>query len=232
MPSGSERAHSGYGRYKWRPVDIAVASVIGVASGLVFWACDLIVTGPYVFLNSLLPGMAGLLSGFWYFAGVLAMLIVRKPGAALYAEVVAAALELTLGNEWGAGGSLVAGICQGILTEIAFLLIMYRIWNVWVASLAGAFAAIGGLAYSFVAMYAGMDVTGAFIVANVASNLVSGALVSGALMWLLYRAIARTGALDSFASGREMRGFHDGLDVDDSDDDGGDGRGGRADAVR
>ncbi len=187
-----------------------MASVIAVASGLVFWACDLVVMGPYTVLNSAVPGLAGLLSGFWYFAGVLSMLIVRKPGAALYAEVVAAALELTLGNEWGAGGSLAAGICQGVFTEIAFILVMYRVWNVWVASLAGAFAAVGGLAYAFVVMYAGMNLTGAFVVINVVANLVSGALVSGALMWLLHRAIARTGALDAFAAGREVRARGDG----------------------
>ena len=35
----------------------------------------------------------------------------------------------------------------------------------------------------------------------------SGLLIAGILMWYLYRAIARTGALDKFASGREVRGI-------------------------
>jgi hypothetical protein len=114
-------AHIWHQLRRWRAIDITVASVIAVASGIVFRLVDLIVIVPYAALEGVLPGLAGLLSGFWYFAGVLTMLIVRKPGAALYAETVAACLELVLGNQWGAGGSLVAGIAQGLLTEIAFL---------------------------------------------------------------------------------------------------------------
>ncbi|MCH4209497.1 ECF transporter S component [Bifidobacterium sp.] len=204
--SGQPRAtaHIWHQLRRWRAIDITVASVIAVASGIVFRLVDLIVIVPYAALEGVLPGLAGLLSGFWYFAGVLTMLIVRKPGAALYAETVAACLELVLGNQWGAGGSLVAGIAQGLLTEIAFLMLAYRHWNAWAAALAGAFAAIGGLGYSFVTTYAGINVTGVFAITNILSNVVSGAVVSGALMWLLYRGVARAGALSRFESGREL----------------------------
>ena len=65
------------------------------------------------------PGFEGLLNGFWLFAGPLAAIIVRKPGAALFAETLAAFLELTLGNQWGVGGSLIVGIIQGLGAEIA-----------------------------------------------------------------------------------------------------------------
>ena len=82
--------------YHWRPVDIAVTAVIGVVSGLIFWLVDLVITPLYTLLEGALPGLAGLTFGLWYFAGVLAIIIVRKPGAAFFAEVVAAALELTL----------------------------------------------------------------------------------------------------------------------------------------
>ena len=64
------------------------------------------------------PGFEGLLNGFWLFAGPLAAIIVRKPGAALFAETLAAFLELTLGNQWGVGGSLIVGIIQGLGAEI------------------------------------------------------------------------------------------------------------------
>jgi energy-coupling factor transport system substrate-specific component len=49
--------------------------------------------------------------------------------------------------------------------------------------------------------YAGADVP--FGVVYVLSSVLSGAVIAGLLSWLLARAIARTGALSRFASGRE-----------------------------
>lgn len=189
-------------RARWRPIDITVASVIAVASGLVFWIFDMVEIAPAGFLDGLVPGLSGLISGFWYFAGVLAMLIVRKPGAAMYAETIGGLLELALGNQWGFSGSLLAGLVQGIFTEIVFALLHYRVWNVWSATISGLITGLGGAAYSFVVLQAGLNTTGAYVVTNIIANCISGAVISGALMWWLFIAIARTGALSRFASGR------------------------------
>ena len=99
---------------KWRVLDITVTSVIAVASGVVFWMWDWVCMAPLTLFENITPGFEGLLNGFWLFAGPLAAVIVRKPGAALYAETVAAFLELTLGNQWGVGGSLIVGLMQGL----------------------------------------------------------------------------------------------------------------------
>ena len=77
-------------RFAWRVVDIVVASVVGVASGLLFVVWNIAsvpVTDP---LKALLPGLQALGGGFWLFAGPLTALIVRKPGAALFGELIAA----------------------------------------------------------------------------------------------------------------------------------------------
>ena len=75
---------------KWRVVDIAVASVIGVASALIYWVVAIATAAPWSALEAIIPGLAGVFNGLWLFAGPLAAIIVRKPGAAVYAEVVAA----------------------------------------------------------------------------------------------------------------------------------------------
>lgn len=75
------------------------------------------------FFEAVTPGFEGLLNGIWLFAGPLAAIIVRKPGAALFAETLAAALELAMGNPWGIGGSLIIGICQGLTAEIGFAIL-------------------------------------------------------------------------------------------------------------
>ena len=119
---------------KWRVVDIVVAAIIAVASGVIFWAWDFI--------------YAVLLNAFWLFAGPLAAIIVRKPGAALFAETLAAALELTMGNQWGVGGSLIVGIVQGLGAEIGLAIFAYKKWDLLSTTISGALAGVGcGLYY-------------------------------------------------------------------------------------
>ena len=114
---------------KWRVVDIVVAAIIAVASGVIFWGWDIVCTAPLALFEAVTPGFEGLLNAFWLFAGPLAAIIVRKPGAALFAETLAAALELTMGNQWGVGGSLIVGIVQGLGAEIGLAIFAYKKWD-------------------------------------------------------------------------------------------------------
>jgi len=190
-------------RLRWRVVDIVVASVIGVASGLIFLLWNIGYLGPKSLLEPLLPGLQGLLDGPWLFAGVLGALIIRKPGAALYTETLAAVVSALVGNQWGGFLTLEAGLVQGLGAELVFLIFLYRAWKLPVAILAGAGAAIAGGINNLVLWYAGADA--AFTVIYMVSTTVSGAVIAGALSWFLARGLATTGALDRFAVGRERR---------------------------
>src|SRR5829696_7251109 len=86
---------------RWRTVDIVVTAVIGVAFGIVFWAWGLLWTGLDAAFTAFPPGQA-VMYGVWLLPAVLAPLIVRKPGAALFAETVAAIVSALLGAQWGA----------------------------------------------------------------------------------------------------------------------------------
>lgn len=191
-------------RLRWRVVDIVVASVLGVASGLIFLAWNIGYLGPKSLLDPLLPGLQGLLDGPWLFAGVLGALIIRKPGAAIYVETLAAVVSALVGNQWGGFLTLEAGFVQGLGAEIIFLIFAYRVWNLPVAILAGAGAALAGGINNLVLWFAGADAL--FTVVYLVSTALSGAVIAGALSWLLARGIAATGALDRFASGRAARG--------------------------
>ncbi len=190
-------------RFRWRVVDIVVASVLGVASGLIFLLWNFGYLGPKAILEPLLPGLQGLLDGPWLFAGVLGALIIRKPGAAIYTETLAAVVSALVGNQWGGFLTIEAGLVQGLGAEVIFLIFLYRVWSLPVAIAAGAGAALFGAVNNLILWYAGADAT--FTVIYLISSLVSGALIAGALSWLLARGIAATGALDRFASGRERR---------------------------
>ncbi|WP_457099471.1 ECF transporter S component [Microbacterium sp. P5_E9] len=190
-------------RLQWRIVDIVVASVIGVASGLIFLFWNIGYLGPSALLSSLLPGLQGLLDGPWLFAGVLGALIIRKPGAAVYTEVLAAVVSALIGNVWGGFLTLEAGLIQGLGAELIFLAFRYRVWTLPVAVLAGIGAALAGGINNLVLWYSGADL--AFTIVYLVSTAISGALIAGALPWVLVRGLARTGALDRFASGRAVR---------------------------
>jgi energy-coupling factor transport system permease protein len=187
---------------RWRVVDIVVASVVGVAAGVIFWAWGQAWV-PLSTALAFLPGLEGLLAGGWLFAGVLGGLVIRKPGAALYTEIVAAVVSMAVGTQWGFT-TLIWGVIQGIGAELGFALLLYANWRLVGALLSGALAgvAVGLLDTSFssIAAYA-FEARAIYFV----SAVVSGIVIAGAVSWVIVRALAATGALDRFAAGREAR---------------------------
>jgi energy-coupling factor transport system substrate-specific component len=187
---------------RWRVVDIVVASVIGVAAGVIFWAWGL-AWGPLSAALAFTPGLGGLLAGGWLFAGVLGGLVIRKPGAALYTELVAAAVSALIGTVWGFE-TLIWGLVQGLGAEIVFALFFYANWRIGVALLAGATTGLAvGLLDTTFTSYAALDA--AAKTTYVVSAIVSGTLLAGLLSWFAVRGLAATGALSRFASGRQAR---------------------------
>jgi energy-coupling factor transport system substrate-specific component len=187
---------------RWRTVDIVVAAVLGVAFGVVFWAWNLfgeVVSTPLDFF----PPIKGLLNGVYLMPGVVAGLLVRRPGAAVFASTLAAAVSLLLGSPYG-GIIVVYGLVQGAGGELGFLLTRYRSFGWGTAVLAGVTA---GLATSILDLSLYYPVSRdypfwAFSLPYIAATVLSSVLLAGVVGLLLVRAMARTGALSSFAAGR------------------------------
>lgn len=185
-------------RYEWRVVDIVVASVIAVAVGVVFFAWSAGYTGVSA-LTGAFPPLVGLYTGGWLIAGVLGGLIIRKPGAAIYCEVLAAAVSALLGTQFGLT-VLISGLIQGIGAELVFLLFMYRKWNLGVALLAGLGAGLA-LAVGENIMYNALWAFEWKLLYAVFAAI-SGVVIAGLLSWFAVRGLAKTGALSAFAAGR------------------------------
>ena len=200
-PVASTVAPSRTGRFRWRVVDIVVASVIGVAAGLVFWVWGQAYSPISVPFEAALPGLQALLGGGWLFAGVLGALVIRKPGAALFTELVAAAVSALVGTQWGPL-TLLSGLVQGLGAEIVFAVFLYANYRAYVAVLAGMGAGLALAINDLINWYPGA--TTEFAVIYTVSSLVSGALLAGVLSWLAMRGLAKTGALSRFASGRDV----------------------------
>src|SRR3954468_21328304 len=137
------------GGRRWRTVDIVVTAVLGVAFGVVFWAWNLLWAATGAAFTAFPPAQA-LLYGVWLLPAVVAPLIVRKPGAAIFAETVAAIVSALLGAQWGAQVVLY-GLLEGLAGELGYAVFRYRRFG-WVqallsAVLAGAAAAVLDLVY-------------------------------------------------------------------------------------
>ena len=181
--------------FRWRTVDIVVVALLAVAIGVVFWAWGTYVWAWGSFLG---PQTESLLTGVWLLPAVVCPLIVRKPGAALYGELVAAVVSALLGSYWGLD-TLVSGLLQGAGAEIVFLLTMYRAWNPAVAILAAAGAGIGEAIHDLIVSYPGIDYAGRAVIG--AAEIISAVAIVGIGGWLLVRALRDTGALQTFPSG-------------------------------
>ncbi|MCF6745356.1 hypothetical protein E9529_13985 [Blastococcus sp. KM273128] len=183
---------------RWRTVDIVVTAVLGAAFGVVFWAWGLLWAGTGTAFAAFPPAQA-FMYGVWLIPAVLAPLIVRKPGAGLFAELVAAIVSALLGSAWGTT-TIVYGLLQGLAGDAGFAAFRYRRfgWSpaVLAAVLAGATAAVLDLVYYYPDWSAGWKTT------YVALVVASTAVVAGIGSVLLARALAASGALSSFASGR------------------------------
>jgi energy-coupling factor transport system substrate-specific component len=185
----------------WRTVDIVVTAAIAVAFGVVFWAWNALwAAATPAFLA--VPPAQNILYGTWLAAGVLAGLVVQKPGAALFAELVAASVSLILGSQWGLDAAL-SGLFQGAGAELAFALFRYRRWDVVAALLAAALAAVGAWIHDTPLYYAELPLTDQLVIG--VFMLISAIVIAGVGSWWLTRALAQTGVLAQFPSGRSQQ---------------------------
>ena len=185
---------------RWRTIDIVVASVIAVAFGVIFWAWGLVwsaTEGAFAFF----PPAQTLIYGVWLMPAVLGGLVIRKPGAALYCETVAAIISALLGSQW-AGTVIPQGIVQGLGAELAFAAFRYRSFKLPTAVLAGALTGLSAALFDFFVWNAAYDLTG-YRLPYALLTIVSATVIAGAGGWLLTRALAGTGVLDRFPAGRE-----------------------------
>jgi energy-coupling factor transport system substrate-specific component len=142
VSTGSAPAFGATAPDAWRTRDIVVTAVIGVAFGVVFWFWNTI-WAPLDAVFALAPWAKDLLYAVWLIPAVLAPLIVRKRGAAVFAEMTAAGVSALLGSPWGPD-VLLSGFVQGASAELVFAMTLYRSYafpTLVVAAVASAAAA-------------------------------------------------------------------------------------------
>lgn len=187
-------------RNRWRLVDVVVAAVLAVTFGAVFQLWNLLWTAMNPAFSAF-PPLQGFMYGIWLLPAVLVPLVIRRRGAALFGELMAAVVSALFGAPWGLL-TIVYGLMQGGAAELVFALGLYRAWGLPSALLAGAAAGAAAALLDVALYYA--DWASGWQLLYAALVIPSAAVIAGLGGWLLVRALARTGVLTAFPSGGEQ----------------------------
>ena len=182
---------------RWRTADIVLAAVLAVAFGAVFQAWNVV----WEATSWALPPARGIIYGVWMLPAVVVPLIIRRPGAALLAETVAAVAEALFGAPWGLG-LVVYGLAQGAAAELPFAFGLYRQWGMPLAVAAGAAAGLAGALLDLAFYYPAWGADWMLIYVGLVAA--SSGAIAGFGGWLLVRALVRTGVLSAFPVGRDQ----------------------------
>jgi energy-coupling factor transport system permease protein len=184
-------------RLVWTTREIVVAAVLAVAVGVIFWAWGLLWSSvfqviPFPFSYALV--------GIWMVGGLLVPYVVRRPGAALLGELVAAFVSMAMGNQWGIL-TMASGLVQGVGAEIVFGATRWKRFRgpalYGAAAVAGAFSILlDTFVYSYYTTYTWGSIGIAAILCVVGSVVLGGGLSQG-----LGTMLAQTGVLSGLRGG-------------------------------
>jgi energy-coupling factor transport system substrate-specific component len=186
---------------RWRTVDIVVAAALAVAFGVVFWAWNALWEATKPLFVAVAPAQY-IISGVWLVPAVLGGLIIRKPGASLFTELVAATVSAILGSQWGLD-TLLSGAIQGAAAEFVFGATLYNNWSVIVAIAAAAAAAVGEWVHDMPVWYPTLELSQQLVIGFF--MLLSAVIIAGVGSWLLMRSLVQTGVLAQFTAGRAQQ---------------------------
>jgi energy-coupling factor transport system substrate-specific component len=179
--------------------EIVLTLVLSVALGVAFWGWTFIYELAKPFLK--VAGLSYLVAGFWILASIMLPNIVRKPGIAIIASLMAAFIESLL-THWGMM-SLIWGLVQGLGAEIIFFIFAYRKWNVVVLAFAAALSSL--LSYTldyYIYDYSALSL--GFNLLQLASFILSSIILAGVLSYVLGNRLVRLGILDQFLIAKKI----------------------------
>lgn len=189
----------------WKLKEIVLMSILGVVFGIIYLAFFLVGQG---IRNILAPfGLAPfgyeIIFGIWFIVSIVAAYIIRKPGVAFTAELIAGVTEVLLGTAAGPGLILAAAI-QGLGAEFAFAITKWKDYRLRILILSGVFAAVFSFTWNLFSS-GNIALAPALLVAMLAVRIISGALLAGVLGKWLSDKLAKTGVLRGYALGKEIQ---------------------------
>lgn len=139
--------------------DYLLMSLIAVVFGIVFLLAVYAGAALTTVLTPLGLGVLGYepFYGIWYMAAIITTYLIRKPIVGIVTEVIAALIEVLLGNMFGVM-VLVSALVQGVGVEIPFALTKYKNYSYKVTMLSALSATILSFIWTgFRSNYLAMD---------------------------------------------------------------------------
>jgi energy-coupling factor transport system substrate-specific component len=182
----------------WKLREVILVGIVSVVFGVVYLAA--VYLG--IFISTLLIpfGLAPLANepiyGIWFMASTFIAYFVRKPGAAILTEVLAALLEVMMGNMYGPL-VLVSGTVQGLGAELVFFATGYKNYSLKVMTLAGMGAAVASFIIGFFISGFGL-LSIDFLAVIFILRLLSSAFFCGFVSHLLATSLENTGLTKAY----------------------------------
>ncbi|MGI6068953.1 MAG: ECF transporter S component [Blautia sp.] len=189
--------------------DVLMIAISAVLFGLLY--LGMVYLGS--FLTTLLTPMGlGILGyepiyGIWFMAAVFTTLVLQKPGVGVITEMLAAILEVLMGNMFGPI-IFISGFIQGLGSEVAFAAGKYKKYTYKTTMLAAVLCTVFTFIWTGIRQnYLTFDPK--ILVAIFAIRLVSSLIFCGIGSKLLADGLAKAGVLKAYPLGQQYLDFEE-----------------------
>lgn len=189
---------------KWKLKDVLMIAVCAVLFGVVFLG---VTYAGGALSGLLLPvGMPSLgyepFYGIYFMAVAFAVFVIRKPGAGIIAEILAAILETLMGNFFGPI-IILSGFVQGAGFELIFALTGYKRFDTKIMILASVICSCVTMVYNLIV--SGYNLIALPVLAlMLAVRIISAIVIDAIVTPKLATGLAKAGALNGYAISEGM----------------------------
>lgn len=188
----------------WKLKDVLMMGIISALFGVIYLGC----TYFGGFLSGILTpmGLSALgyepFYGIYFMAGAFGVYIMRKPGAGIISEMLAAIIECLLGNYFGPI-IILSGLIQGIGIELLIALFRYKKFSYPVMIASSIICSILTLGYNLVVSgYSQIAVS--VLILMLVVRIISAVIFSGILTKYICDRLAKAGVLRGYAIGKDL----------------------------
>jgi energy-coupling factor transport system substrate-specific component len=190
--------------YRWQLKDIIMVTILSLFFGVIYLgATNLrLVLDAALAPIGLQPFVLNILYGIWFMAATIAAYIMRKPGVAFVTEVMAAVIQVLMGNIFGPL-VFVSGTIQGLASEAVFAAFKYKRYDMFTMCLAGFTPCITSFIWNMHTLgYARFPI--GLLAAMFLVRTLSGVFFSGVLMKFCGDRLAKSGVLKAYPIGADV----------------------------
>ena len=189
----------------WKLKDIIMVAIIGVLFSFLYLGAVYVGAGITTALTPSGWGAIGYepIYGIWYMAAAFACYVIRKPGTGVVAEVIAATLEVLMGNMFGPM-VIVTGIIQGLGIEIGFMIFKYKKFDLKVLLIAASCCTFLGYIWNCIRSQYYL-LAPQIIIVQILIRWVSALLFAAVIVKILADALAKAGVLNAYPIGQALK---------------------------